>query len=131
MIRWIHLISFILVGGALSSLRLIVLPSFGALAPETQTQCAGAIMSRARRVLRASLWLWLATGLWLLAGSTVRWDWREIVGGIAGFGLFVSVWLLSLSPNRRLALQTQPRRRLLLDLGLLCAATLLLVACFR
>lgn len=131
MMRWIHLLSFVYLAGALSALRLILFPSFDLLAPETRTLAAGAVMSRVRSVLPLALWIWTATGLWLLLPRTADWMWKDVAGGIAGAGLFVSVSLLTISPHRRLALRTKPRRLLLLNAGMVCAAVLLFAVYFR
>lgn len=131
MMLWIHLLSFVYIAGAVSALRLILFPSLDLLAPEMRTLAAGAVMSRVRNVLPIALWIWTATGLWLLLPGAADWMWKDIAGGIAGVGLFVSVSLLTISPHRRLALRTQPRRLLLLNAGLICAAALLLLVYFR
>lgn len=116
--------------GALVALRLIVLPALAALEAERRVFFMGKLMPRARRTMRLSLVVLLLTGIWL--GLSMPEGWALTARGAIKIGasavLGALVWLLTLPPQRRLAHQLQPQRRLLLDLSLVAGVIVLLVS---
>lgn len=123
----LHLISLILLTGTAFSLRYLVMPSVTALKADDTTLFMGKIMNRSRRVLRAGLLILIATGVYLFASRSASEPMsnRLLANLFLTLAVTLIVFVMSVSPHRRLALWVEPRRRHLLDaaLALLIALT--------
>jgi hypothetical protein len=131
LIRRLQLISLALTVGVCFALRLIVMPALTALPPEAATQAMGKAMSRTRRWLRILLFVLVATEVWLVVASPVGMIRTEtmIITTVASalepirrvliVLLVAIVYLLTVSPHRRLALRLHPHRQKLLDVGMI------------
>jgi uncharacterized membrane protein len=129
-INWLHLISTILLIGTLFALRWIVLPSLEVLTPEQSTLLMGKLMPKARRVIRLSLLVIIASGVY----QTLKQGRNDLLTAAGLFKLALAlataavVLVLSVSPIRRLSMRLEPHRKRLLDLALFLGIASTLVA---
>ena len=132
MINWLHLISTILLIGTLFAMRWVVLPSIDILTPEQSTLLMGKLMPKARRVMRFSLLVLIASGVYLSLKEgrddvlTPAW----LLKLVLALATALVVLLLSVSPTRRLSMRMQPHRKQLLDLALTLGIASTLVSLF-
>ena len=130
MINWLHLISTILLIGTLFAVRWIVLPSLEVLTPEQSTLLMGKLMPKARRVMRLTLIVVIASGVYLTLKQgrddllTPAWLFKFVLA----LATAAVVLLLSVSPIRRLSIRLEPHRKRLLDLALFLGVASTLVA---
>jgi len=131
-INWLHLISTILLIGTLFAMRWVVLPSIDILTPEQSTLLMGKLMPKARRVMRFSLLVLIASGVYLSLKEgrddvlTPAW----LLKLVLALATALVVLLLSVSPTRRLSMRMQPHRKQLLDLALTLGIASTLVSLF-
>jgi uncharacterized membrane protein len=129
-INWLHLISTILLIGTLFAMRWIVLPSLEVLTPEQSTLLMGKLMPKARRVMRLTLIVVIASGVYL----TLKQGRDDLLAPAWLFKFVLAlataavVLLLSVSPIRRLSMRLEPHRKRLLDLALFLGIASTLVA---
>jgi len=129
-INWLHLISTILLIGTLFAMRWIVLPSLEVLTPEQSTLLMGKLMPKARRVMRFTLLVVIASGVYLTLKQgrddllTPAWLFKFVLA----LATAAVVLLLSVSPSRRLSIRLEPHRKRLLDLALFLGVASTLVA---
>ncbi len=130
LIRWLHITSAIVLAGTLFALRVLVLPSLSILQPEEAIQLLGRLMTKVRRTLQVSLVVLIATGIYraLSALFTTSWLWWSKL--ILSALLLVVVLLLSLSPERKLALKLQAERKVLLNWSLVLATLIILISAY-
>ncbi len=88
----------------------------------------GRLMTKARRTLQLSLMVLIATGIYraLSALLTTSWLWWSKL--LLSVLLLTVVLLLSLSPDRKLALKLLPERKVLLNLSLVLVTLIILIS---
>jgi hypothetical protein len=123
----LHLIALAILTGTLFALRALFIPAQRQIAPEEATRLMGKLMPRARRVLRLSLLIALATGLiesWrqraALDAMGAAWALRLILA----LALASTVLLIAIPPDYRIAPRLLPHRDRLLTLAFLLALVL-------
>jgi hypothetical protein len=107
-----------------------VLPSLEVLTPEQSTLLMGKLMPKARRVIRLSLLVIIASGVY----QTLKQGRNDLLTAAGLFKLALAlataavVLVLSVSPIRRLSMRLEPHRKRLLDLALFLGIASTLVA---
>jgi len=116
MVHAIHLISVLVLLGAIVSVRFIVIPSAQTLGGDSATQMLGAAMIRVRRIVWLSLAFSYFSGAFAIPFNEIMSNPYWLLKlGLAAVFLVVAVFFV-VSPQRRIWLISLEHRRGLLDI---------------
>lgn len=123
--RSLYLISLSLLTGTVFAVRCLLLPSLGVLTPEQATLLRGKLVPRMRRVLRITVIVLTGTGIYLFTQTSA--SVLSTVQLALTFMVAVVLWIVSVSPHRRIALEIERYRPQILNLALTILLALIIV----
>ena len=123
--RSLYLISLSLLTGTVFAVRCLLLPSLGVMTPEQATLLRGKLVPRLRRVLRFAVTVFAGTGIYLFMQTST--SVLSIVQLALTFVVAAVLWLVCVSPHRRIAPEIEQYRPQILNLALTILIALVIV----